>query len=80
MYNKDKIEALTQALLKYETLDAEEVGIILEGKELDKPTVSDLLKLEQEKAAEESMQKNDLDDEDKNDLLEGDAADFEDEF
>jgi cell division protease FtsH len=49
--SRDKLEALTQALLKYETLDAEEVRIVLEGKELDKPTVSDLLKLEQEKTA-----------------------------
>jgi cell division protease FtsH len=46
---KDKMEALTQALLKYETLDAEDVKRILDGETLDKPTVSDLLKLEQEK-------------------------------
>jgi cell division protease FtsH len=74
--NKDKMEALTQALLKYETLDAEEVGLILEGKELDKPTVSDLLKLEQEKAAENGEQDNDTEDEDS---FEEQEFDFEDE-
>jgi cell division protease FtsH len=47
--NRDKMEALTQALLKYETLDAEDVKRILDGETLDKPTVSDLLKLEQAK-------------------------------
>ncbi len=56
---KDKIEALTQALLKYETLDAEDVKQILDGKTLDKPTVADLLKLEQEKAAKKSADDND---------------------
>jgi cell division protease FtsH len=53
--NRDKLETLAKSLLKYETLDAEEVKLILEGKTLEKPTVSDLLKLEQEKTA----QKND---------------------
>jgi len=47
--NKDRMEALTEALLKYETLDAEDVKVILEGGTLDKPTVADLLKMEQEK-------------------------------
>jgi len=47
--NRDKLEALAQALLKYETLDAEDVRMILNGEVLDKPTVSDLLKLEQQK-------------------------------
>lgn len=36
-------------LLKYETLDADDVNIILEGGVLDKPTVSDLLAVEQAK-------------------------------
>ena len=35
--------------MKYETLDAEDVKLILEGGELDKPTVSDLLAAEQAK-------------------------------
>jgi cell division protease FtsH len=47
--NKDKLEAIAQALLKYETLDAEDVQTILDGGILDKPTVSDLLALEQKK-------------------------------
>jgi len=36
-------------LLKYETLDADDVTIILDGGELDKPTVADLLAAEQAK-------------------------------
>jgi cell division protease FtsH len=55
---KDKMEALTQALLKYETLDAEDVKQILDGGTLDKPTVADLLKKEQEKAAEKTADTN----------------------
>jgi cell division protease FtsH len=47
--NKDKLERITNALLKYETLDADDVKLILEGGELDKPTVSDLLAAEQAK-------------------------------
>ncbi|MBI1906324.1 MAG: ATP-dependent metallopeptidase FtsH/Yme1/Tma family protein [Rhodocyclales bacterium] len=31
--NKDKIEAMTQALLEWETLDAEQIGDIMEGRE-----------------------------------------------
>ncbi|MHC4287187.1 MAG: ATP-dependent zinc metalloprotease FtsH [Planctomycetota bacterium] len=55
---EDKMEALTQALLKYETLDAEDVKQILAGETLDKPTVADLLKLEQEKATEKGADDN----------------------
>ncbi len=44
--NKDKLEKIAKALLKYETLDADDVNLILEGGELDKPTVSDLLTAE----------------------------------
>ena len=47
--NKDKIDAIAKALLKYETLDAEDVKVILDGGVLDKPTVSDLLAIEQER-------------------------------
>jgi cell division protease FtsH len=47
--NKDKLERVAQALLKYETLDADDVTLILEGGELDKPTVGDLLAAEQAK-------------------------------
>ncbi len=48
--NKDKLEKVAKALLKYETLDANDVELILEGGELNKPTVSDLLAAEQEKS------------------------------
>ena len=51
--NKDKLDSLAKALLKYETLDAEDVNIILEGGQLDKPTVADLLAAEQEKGEPE---------------------------
>jgi len=47
--NKDKMKRIAEALLKYETLDAEDVKLILEGGKLDKPTVSDLLEAEQTK-------------------------------
>ncbi|UCC22897.1 MAG: ATP-dependent zinc metalloprotease FtsH [Planctomycetota bacterium] len=48
--NRDKLEKVAKALLKYETLDADDVKVILEGGELDKPTVSDLLAAEQAKS------------------------------
>lgn len=47
--NKDKLERIAKALLKYETLDADDVKLILEGGQLDKPTVGDLLAAEQAK-------------------------------
>lgn len=47
--NREKLQMIADALLKYETLDAAEVKIILEGGTLSKPTVGDLLKAEQEK-------------------------------
>ena len=47
--NKDKLERIAAALLKYETLDADDVKLIFEGGELDKPTVADLLAAEQAK-------------------------------
>jgi len=48
--NKDTLDRIAKALLKYETLDADDVKIILEGGQLDKPTVGDLLAAEQAKA------------------------------
>jgi len=46
----EQMEALSQALIKYETLDGDEVKlIVVEGKTLDKPTVIDLLEAEQER-------------------------------
>jgi cell division protease FtsH len=54
--NRDKLERVAQALLKYETLDADDVKIILDGGRLDKPTVGDLLAAEQAKAARDGEQ------------------------
>jgi len=47
--NKERLENIAKALLKYETLDADEVQLILDGGLLDKPTVADLLAVEQAK-------------------------------
>jgi cell division protease FtsH len=55
-HDRDKVEQIAKALLKYETLDAEDVKLILAGGTLDKPTVADLLAAEQakdKKSAEE---------------------------
>ncbi|MEQ8769399.1 MAG: ATP-dependent zinc metalloprotease FtsH [Phycisphaerales bacterium] len=41
--NWDKVEAVAQALLKYETLSADEVHTLMRGESLGKPTVADLL-------------------------------------
>jgi cell division protease FtsH len=51
--NKDKLEQIARALLKYETLDADEVNLILQGGLIDKPTVADLLAAEQAKNGKE---------------------------
>jgi cell division protease FtsH len=48
--NNDTLSNVAAALLKYETLDADEVSLILEGGILDKPTVTDLLAAEQAKS------------------------------
>jgi cell division protease FtsH len=45
--NRDKLEAVAQALLKYETLDASEVHALIRGETLDRPTLSDLLDADQ---------------------------------
>jgi len=55
--NKDKVERIAKALLKYETLDADDVGLILEGRQMDKPTVADLLAAEQEKSKQDEPEK-----------------------
>jgi len=48
--NRQQLESLAKALLKYETLTADEVRQIVDGKTLDKPTVGDLLDREQARA------------------------------
>ena len=49
----DQMEAMKNALMKYETLDGEEVKQIIDGKKLDKPTVGDLLAAEQQRQTEQ---------------------------
>ncbi len=49
--HRDQLEALAQALLKYETLNRDEVDRIMRGEQLTKATVSDLLQAEKDKAA-----------------------------
>jgi cell division protease FtsH len=44
--NRDRVDALAKALMKYETLDAGDVDRIMRGDNLTKPTVSDLLEQE----------------------------------
>src|SRR5207249_2819815 len=45
--NRDRVDALAKALMKYETLDSSDVDRIMRGDSLTKPTVSDLLEKEQ---------------------------------
>jgi cell division protease FtsH len=45
--NKDRVEAVAKALMKYETLDAADVDRVMRGEVLTKPTVTDLLEKEQ---------------------------------
>jgi len=44
-----KVEAIAEALLKYETLQGDEVNLLMEGRTLDRPTVADLLESESTK-------------------------------
>ena len=44
--NRERIEAMARALLKYETLDGNDVDRIMRGDNLTKPTVGDLLEKE----------------------------------
>ncbi len=49
--NGKNMENLTLALMKYETLDAEDVRRILAGQTIDKPTVADLIEAEHAKTS-----------------------------
>ncbi len=49
---KDELTALKDALLKYETVDGEDVKRILAGQTISKPTVTDILASEQQRRAE----------------------------
>jgi len=59
--NRDKLESLAQTLLKYETLDGEEVKTIIAGGRIEKPTVADLLEAEQKKTPAQTPDSNNAD-------------------
>ncbi len=50
---RDVLERLAKALTKYETLTADEVRQVVEGRTLDKPTVGDLLEREQSRGEQQ---------------------------
>jgi len=54
--NRQTLENVAQAVLKYETLTADDVQRIIDGEVLDKPTVAELLSREQEKNADDEAQ------------------------
>jgi cell division protease FtsH len=45
--NREKVESLARALMKYETITGEEVHALIRGESLERPTVGDLLDAEQ---------------------------------
>ncbi|MCC7203956.1 MAG: ATP-dependent zinc metalloprotease FtsH, partial [Phycisphaeraceae bacterium] len=47
--HRQQLDDLAQALLRYETLNRDEVDRIMKGQQLNKPTVGDLLRAEQDK-------------------------------
>ena len=47
--NKDQLDRIAKALIKYETLDSSDVDLIIQGGELNKLTVAELLTAEQAK-------------------------------
>lgn len=57
--NKDNVRKIAEALMKYETLDADEVKVILDGGTLDKPTVGDLLEAERKRSDSDKQKSED---------------------
>ncbi|QQE10889.1 ATP-dependent zinc metalloprotease FtsH [Planctomycetota bacterium] len=53
--HNQQVEDLAQALLKYESLNSDEVNKIMAGETLDKPTVTQILEAEKKKAEEEKL-------------------------
>ncbi|MFT5423986.1 MAG: cell division protease FtsH [Phycisphaerales bacterium] len=49
----EQVEAVAKALLKYETLNADEVHAIMRGEAMDRPTVADLLRADRGKKTPE---------------------------
>jgi cell division protease FtsH len=47
--NRDRVEAIARALMKYETLDGQDIDRLMRGDTLTRPTVGDLLEKEQGK-------------------------------
>jgi cell division protease FtsH len=45
--NRDRVDAIAKALMKYETLDTNDIDRVMRGDTLTRPTVSDLLEKEQ---------------------------------
>jgi cell division protease FtsH len=45
--NRDRVEAVAKALVRYETLDSNDIDRLMRGDSLTKPTVTDLLEKEQ---------------------------------
>jgi cell division protease FtsH len=56
--NRDRLDAVAKALLRYETLDAQDIDRIMRGDSLNKPTVSDLLEKEQSRRPTTTIQPN----------------------
>ena len=50
--HREQLEAVAQALLKYETLDGEEVRRVIGGGTISRPTVADLIDAEQNRRSE----------------------------
>ena len=49
--NRDKVEAIAKALMQFETLDGIDIDRIMKGETLSKPTVGDLLDMENKKGS-----------------------------
>ena len=62
--NKEVIENLHIALEKYETIDGDEVQKIIEGGTIDRPTVADLLEVEQNKSDDKPSVEGESDNDD----------------
>jgi len=41
--NRDKVESIAKALLKFETITGEEINALIRGESIDRPGVADLL-------------------------------------
>lgn len=53
--HREQLEAIADALMKYETIDGEEVSRIIAGESIDRPTVADLIEAEQSRRPQPPM-------------------------